>query len=389
GAVAMVQAVDLLMMFIALEIMSIAVYVLAAFLKDDPLSQEGALKYFLLGSFGSAFFLFGMVLIYGITGFVNLTHVAVILSNNSNNLFDRPEVLVALAMIMAGLLFKMAMVPFHMWTPDVYEGSPASVTGFMATMVKAAAFGAFMKVLFVGFTPMLSDSGNPALCSTINLAALGLYWKPVLWWLSLLTMFFGNLLAVSQQNLKRMLAYSSIAHAGYMALGILAGNDEGRMGVLFYLLSYALMNIGAFGVLYIIDGNERGAQTLEDYRGLGYKYPGLSFLMSLFLVSMAGLPPTAGFFAKFYVFSAVIKNGYLLLAALGILTSAIGAYYYLRVLYILYMKEPAREVSAGAVALPSMLVLVVAAIGVLYLGVLPEGLADIAYAAQKSLSIIF
>ncbi|MGQ9745573.1 MAG: NADH-quinone oxidoreductase subunit N [Dissulfurimicrobium sp.] len=386
GAMAMIQSIDLLMMFIALEIMSIAIYVLAAFLKDDPFSQEGALKYFLLGSFGSAFFLFGVVLLYGITGFINLTHIAVILSSG---LFGKPEVLIALAMIMVGLFFKMAMVPFHMWTPDVYEGSPSSVTGFMATMVKAVAFGAFIKVLFVGFTPILSESGNSAFCPTINLAVLGLYWKPVLWWLSLLTMFFGNFLAVSQQNVKRMLAYSSIAHAGYMALGILAGNDEGRMGVLFYLFSYTLMNIGAFGVLYIIDGNERKAQTLEDYRGLGYKYPGLSFLMSLFMVSMAGLPPTAGFIAKFYVFAAVIKEGYFLLAALGILTSVIGAYYYLRVLYMLYMKESSREIVAGPIAIPAMLALVVAAIGVLYLGVQPEGLASVTNLAQRSLSMIF
>ena len=386
GTVAMVQAIDLLMTFIALEIMSLAVYVLAAFLKDDRMSQEGALKYFLLGSFGSAFFLFGVVLIYGITGTVNLARIAVILSAG---LFDKPAVLIALAMIMAGLFFKMAMVPFHMWTPDVYEGSPSSVTGFMATVVKAGAFGVFIKILTVAFSPMLSNSGNPVFCPTVNLAVLGLYWKPVLWWLSLLTMFFGNFLAVSQQNIKRMLAYSSIAHAGYMALGILAGNGDGRMGVLFYLFSYTLMSLGAFGVLYIIDGNERCAQTIEDYKGLGYKYPGLSFLMSLFLVSMAGLPPTVGFIAKFYVFAAVIKEGYLLLAALGILTSAIGAYYYLRVIYMLYMKDPSRDFALGRVTAPTALALLAAALGVIYLGVQPEGLANIANMAQKSLSIVF
>jgi len=202
-------------------------------------------------------------------------------------------------------------------------------------------------------------------------------------------MFIGNLVAVSQTNVKRMLAYSSIAHAGYMALGIIAGNDEGRMGVLFYLFTYSLMNLGAFGVLFLIDGKERGAQTLEDYQGLGYRFPGLSFLMSLFLVAMAGLPPTGGFIAKFYVFSAAIKEGYLLLAALGILTSAIGAYYYLRVIYMLYMKEPVRQVEPGPAAVPAVVVLIAAAIGIIYLGVLPEDLAVIADTAQRSLALVF
>ncbi len=386
GVIAFIQSVDLLMMFIALEVMSLAVYVLAAFLKHDRLSQEGALKYFLLGSFGSAFFLFGVALLYGLTGTVNLTRIATVLAAG---LFARPAVLVALAMIMAGLFFKMAMVPFHMWTPDVYEGSPSVVTGFMATAVKAGAFGVFIKVLSVAFTPILSHSGQPDFYNTVNLAALGVYWKPVLWWVALLTMFFGNLIAVSQQNVKRMLAYSSIAHAGYMALGILAANDEGRMGVLFYLLSYTLMNLGAFGVLYILDGEERQAQTLDDYRGLGYKYPFLSFLMALFLVAMAGLPPTAGFIGKFYVFSAAIKEGYLLLAALGVMTSVIAAYYYLRVIYMLYMKDPVREVQAGPIYGTTIVAIIFAALGILYLGILPEGMARVADVAQKSLSMVF
>jgi NADH-quinone oxidoreductase subunit N len=386
GTIALVQSVDLLMMFIALEVMSLAIYVLAAFLKDDRMSQEGALKYFLLGSFGSAFFLFGVALLYGLTGTVNLSEIATILSGG---ILHRPEVLIALAMVMSGLFFKMALVPFHMWTPDVYEGSPSVITGFMATAVKAGAFGVFIKVLAVTFTPMLSYSGDPAYFSTVALAGLGAYWKPVLWWLALFSMFFGNLIAVSQQNVKRMLAYSSIAHAGYMLLGILAGNDEGRTGVLFYLFSYTLMNMGAFGVLYVLDGQERKAQTLEDYQGLGFKYPTLSFLMALFLVAMSGLPPTAGFIGKFYVFSAAIKEGYLLLAALGVLTSCMGAYYYLRVVYMLYMKDPVKDVVPGQVGLSTIVALIFTAIGILYFGVLPEGLAHVADVAQKSLSMVF
>ncbi|RUM88766.1 MAG: NADH-quinone oxidoreductase subunit N [Thermodesulfatator sp.] len=386
GAVGLVQSVDLLMMFITLEVMSLAIYALAAFLKDNQFSQEGALKYFLLGSFGSAIFLFGVALIYGVTGTINLTNIA---QSISGGLYENPAILLAFVMLTAGLFFKMAMVPFHMWTPDVYEGSPSVVTGFMATAVKAAAFGVFVKLLFVSFTPMLSHSGQPDFSTTVNLSALGAYWKPVIWWSALLTMFFGNLLAVSQQNVKRMLAYSSIAHAGYMALGILAANGDGRMGILFYLFAYTLMNFGAFGVIYIIDGKERCAQTLDDYRGLGYKYPSLGFLMGLFLVAMAGLPPTAGFIAKFYVFSAAIKEGYFLLAALGILTSVIGAYYYLRVIYMMYMKEEIRDVVRGPIAGPTVIALVITALGVIYLGILPERLADIANIAQQSLAMIF
>lgn len=386
GTVAMLQSVDLLMMFITLEIMSLGVYVLAAYLKDDRASQEAAFKYFLLGSFGSAFFLFGVALIYGLTGVVNISKIAVLFSRG---LFERPDTLIPLALIMCGLFFKMAMVPFHMWTPDVYEGSPSVVTGFMATTVKAGAFGIFLKIISVAFGPVLYESGQPIFAGAHRLAVLAVYWGPVLWWVSLLTMFIGNLAAVAQTNVKRMLAYSSIAHAGYMALGILAANEEGRMGVLFYLFSYTLMNLGAFGVLYLIDGRERNAQTLEDYRGLGYRNPGLSFLMALFLVAMAGLPPTAGFIGKFYVFSAAIKEGYLLLAALGVLTSVIGAYYYLRVIYMLYMKDAVRDVEPGPIGLPTAVALIAAAIGVLYLGIMPEGLTRIADAAQQSLSLVF
>ncbi len=387
GTVAFIQSVDLLMMFITLEIMSIAVYALAAFLKECRQSQEAALKYFFLGSFGSAFFLFGMALLYGFSGSVNISVIA--RSISANGLFTQAPVLIALCMILVGLFFKMAMVPFHMWTPDVYEGSPSVVTGFMATAVKAAAFGVFIKVLFVTFTPLLSQGGNSANSITANLVALGAYWKPVLWWTALLTMFIGNLLAVSQKNLKRMLAYSSIAHAGYMALGILAANAEGRAGVLFYLVAYTLMTLGAFGVLYIIDGVERRAQTLDDYKGIGFKYPGLAFLMSLFLVAMAGLPPTAGFVAKFYVFAAAIKEGYMLLAALGIITSVFGLYYYLRVIWMMYMETVERDVVPADMGAPALVAIVIAAVGVMYFGVLPESLSDMAQVAQQGLAAIF
>jgi len=386
GTVALVQSTDLLMMFIALEVMSIAVYVLAAYLKYDEKSVEGALKYFLLGSFGSAFFIFGMALLFGLTGSVKLPEITKVISGG---LAGDPVVYIALAMLMGGMLFKMAMVPFHMWTPDVYEGSPAIITGFMATAVKAGAFAIFIKVVFVTFSPLMATSGSPEFAGAVTLAALPVCWKGLLWWAALLTMFVGNLVAVSQTNIKRMLAYSSIAHAGYMALGLIAATDEGRMGVLFYLACYTLMNLGAFGVLYIIDGRERNAQTLDDYAGLGFKYPALAFLMSLFLVAMAGLPPTAGFTSKFYVLSAAVREGYYILAALGMLTSVMGLYYYLRVVWYMYFKESERDVVAGPLPLSTTIALVVTALGVLYLGMMPEGLSRVAMAAQQSLVSIF
>lgn len=386
GTIALIQSTDLLMMFIALEVMSIAVYVLAAYLKHDEKSVEGALKYFLLGSFGSAFFIFGMALLYGLTGSVVLPEIAKTLSTG---LYQDPAVLIALSMLMAGMFFKMAIVPFHMWTPDVYEGSPSIITGFMATAVKAGAFAIFIKVLFIVFSPLLVGSERIGLASLSNLSSLPAFWQPVLWWAALLSMFFGNLIAVSQTNIKRMLAYSSIAHAGYMTLGLIAASDEGRMGVLFYLACYTLMNLGAFGVVYIIDGRERNAQTLDDYAGLGFKYPGLAFLMSLFLVAMAGLPPTAGFTSKFYVLSAAVKEGYFTLAALGMLTSVMGLYYYLRVIWYMYFRDSVREVAPVQMPLSTTIALIASALCVLYFGMLPEGLSNIAMAAQQSLISIF
>ena len=386
GTIALVQSTDLLMMFIALEVMSIAVYVLAAYLKHDERSVEGALKYFLLGSFGSAFFIFGMALLFGLTGSVKLPEIA---KSLSVGLSGDPVVYIALAMLMAGMFFKMAMVPFHMWTPDVYEGSPAVITGFMATAVKAGAFAIFIKVVFITFSPLLASGGSPEFASVVNLSSLPVCWKTVLWWAALLTMLFGNMIAVSQTNIKRMLAYSSIAHAGYMALGLVAATDEGRMGVLFYLACYTIMNLGAFGVVYIIDGRERNAQTLDDYAGLGFKYPALAFLMSLFMVAMAGLPPTAGFTSKFYVLSAAIKEGYYILAALGMLTSVMALFYYLRVVWYMYFRDAEREIVPGTISLSTAIGLVVTALGVLYFGMLPEGLSQVAMVAQQSLASIF
>ncbi len=386
GSLAMVQAVDLLMMFIALETMSLAVYVLAGYLKGYARSQEAAFKYFLLGCFGSSFILFGMAFLYGLTGSLNLAHIAAKLAEGH---YQNIMAMAGLALICAGFFFKSALVPFHMWTPDVYEGSPSVVTGYMATAVKAAAFATFIKILTICFTPLLSQTGEGMFIDTGALAVFVPYWKNTLVVVSFLTMLLGNLLGVIQRNVKRMLAYSSIAHAGYIALGVLAGDDLGRTAVIFYLAVYTLMNLGAFGIVYLFDQYEGQAQELPDYAGLAYKYPVLSALMAIFMFAMAGVPPMAGFAGKFYLFAAAIKSGYLLLAAMGIRTSAIGAYYYLRVIVYLYMKEPEREVKRGPVAIAPALAIAATAIGIIYLGIRPDTLYAVAEVAQKSILYIF
>ncbi|WP_456434325.1 NADH-quinone oxidoreductase subunit N [Thermosulfuriphilus sp.] len=386
GSLAMVQAVDLLMMFIALETMSLAVYVLAGYLKGNARSQEAAFKYFLLGCFGSSFILFGMAFLYGLTGSLNLADIAAKLAEGH---YQNIMAMAGLALICAGFFFKVAFAPFHMWTPDVYEGSPSVVTGYMATAVKAAAFATFLKILTICFTPLLSTTGEGKFIDTAVLEVFVPYWKTTLVIVSFLTMLIGNLLGIIQQNIKRMLAYSSIAHAGYIGLGILAGDELGRTAVIFYLAVYTLMNLGAFGIVFLFDQYEGQAQELPDYAGLAYKYPVLSALMAIFMFAMAGVPPMAGFAGKFYLFAAAIKSGYLLLAAVGILTSAIGAYYYLRVIIYLYMREPEKEVIRGQVAIAPAVAIAATAIGIIYLGLRPDTLYAVAEAAQKSILYIF
>jgi len=379
GAMLMGMSADLVLLFLGLETLSIPLYILATFFKRRPASQEAGLKYFLLGAFSSALFLYGIALVYGATGTTQLEGV---LSGLPEALGRAPGLVYAgLGLLIVGLGFKAAAVPFHTWAPDVYEGAPTSVTAFMAVAAKAAAFAAFLRVLLEAFPPT-------------RLPELAAAWAPLIALLAALTMVLGNVVAVVQLNLKRLLAYSSIAHAGYLLIALVAMGAgtpataaDAMAGLLFYLLVYTLMTLGAFGAVVVAEGEGRGENpSLRDLAGLGARHPWLAGMIALFLVSLAGLPPTAGFFAKFYVFKAAIEAGPLGLAVaiVGVLTSVISVYYYLRVAYYAVVARPAaadadveRPFYASG---PVWVGLGVAALLVLALGLYPtwvvEGLAQ-------------
>ncbi len=364
GMMIMAAGADLIVIFIGLETLSIAIYVLAGFLLSDIRSNEASLKYFLLGAFSSAFLLYGIALTYGATGSTNLKVIASFLE--SHTLLANVTMTVATAMLIVGFGFKVASVPFHMWTPDVYEGAPTSVTAFMSVGVKAAAFAAFVRVFLYAFP------------------SLAVNYTGILWVLAVLTMTLGNLVAIVQTNIKRMLAYSSIAHAGYILVAMVAASELGTASILYYVLAYAFMNLGAFGV--VIQYGRQGEENLhlEDYCGMGPKYPLLAAAMAIFMFSLAGIPPTAGFVGKFYIFSAAVKAGYVGLAIIGVLNSAASVYYYLNVTVKIYMKEPVRDISL--ISSTAMTVaLVVAVVGVLAVGIYPSPYLQLARQAVKML----
>lgn len=366
GMMLMGQATDLLVIFLALETMSIAVYILTGMRRDQQQSTEAAFKYFLLGAFASAFFLYGIAFLYGVTGTTNIERLSTAIAAQSMS--GNPMILLGIGMLIIGFCFKIGAVPFHMWTPDAYEGAPSVVTAFMSTGVKAAAVAAFVRVFLKGLDPMIAD------------------WAPVLWWIAAATMIVGTVVGVAQTSLKRMLAYSSIAHGGYILAGIVAGNDVGKAAILFYLAAYAITNLGAFGVIALLGTRERANDDLRDYAGLWYTHPVIATLMTFFLLSLGGFPPTAGFIAKWYVFSAAVGAGYYGLAIIGVLSSVVSVFFYLRIVVMMYMTErDARPVPAPipAVALAG---LILSVIGVLYLGVLPTKVIDF---AQASISTIF
>ncbi|MDP2054020.1 MAG: NADH-quinone oxidoreductase subunit N [Acidobacteriota bacterium] len=366
GMMLMGQATDLLVIFLALETMSIAVYVLTGIRREQQQSTEAAFKYFLLGAFASSFFLYGVAFLYGVTGSTNLDRIGSVIAAQSMS--GNPMILLGVGLLIVGFAFKVAAVPFHMWSPDVYEGAPAVVTGFMSTGVKAAAVAAFVRVFLSALEPMIAD------------------WAPVLWAIAAATMILGTVVGVAQTSLKRMLAYSSIAHGGYILAGLVAGNDVGKAAILFYLAAYALTNLGAFGVIALLGTRERANDDLRDYAGLFKSHPALAVLMTFFLLSLGGFPPTAGFIAKWYVFSAAIGSGYYGLAIIGVLSSVVSVFFYLRIVVMMFMTDrDARPVPAPITGL-AMSGLVLALVGVLYLGVLPTAVIDF---AQASISTIF
>ncbi len=360
GMMLMASAAHMVVLFIGLEIMSIALYVLAGIMRKDLRANEAAMKYFLLGAFSSGFFLYGISLIYGATGEMTLFKIGIYLQENSaTSLFW-----IGLSLMMVGFLFKISAVPFHQWTPDVYEGSPTPSTALMSTASKAAAFTALITVV-LNVSSQTENNSN---------------WIFALSTIAVLTMVVGNIAALSQDNLKRMLAFSSIAHAGYMLVGIVAGSDAGYSAVLYYALVYSLMNIGAFGVIALIE-QQRELTSASDYAGLFKEKPLLAGVMALFMLSLTGIPPFGGFIGKYKLFAAAVESGLSWLAVVGVLASAVSAYYYLRVVVFMFMREPQAENQFEGVVLNPTLVLI--ALLVFLLGIFPTGMLRFAGEAMK------
>jgi NADH-quinone oxidoreductase subunit N len=350
---------DLLVIFIALEIMSLGVYVMTGLRRASEQGAEAAFKYFVLGAFSSAFFLYGIAMAYAVTGTTKLDEIGLRVASMALE----PNVLIVLAMILllVGFAFKVSAVPFHMWTPDVYQGAPTLVTGFMSTGIKAAAFAAFVRVFLSALEPLRVE------------------WVPVLSAIAGLTMILGSVVGVAQTNVKRMLAYSSIAHAGYLLIGLVAANSAGKAAILFYLVAYAVTNLGAFGVLAALSSPDRPHDDIRDFVGLGRDRPGLAAMLTVFLLSLGGFPPTVGFVAKWYIFSAAVQEHLIALAILGVLTSVVSVFFYLRVVVMMYMVDdrdaPGHRPAVPAVAMAGMLI---ALVTVFVLGAMPGGLLSIA-----------
>ena len=355
GMMLMASARDLVILFLGIELMSLCLYVLAGFSRTRIESTESALKYFLLGAFATGFLLYGIALVYGVTGTTNLPAIAMTMSEYTGN----PVFLIGAAMLIIALSFKVAAVPFHMWAPDVYEGAPTTVTAFMATGAKAAAFGALVTVFGESF-----HYAGSAINQVLAVIAAG-------------SMIVGNVTAVAQNNIKRMLAYSSIAHAGYILAGVAAGNAEGKTGVLFYLAAYLAMNLGAFGIVTMVEGGDPSRVTFDSYAGLSKKRPYLAALMALFMFSLSGLPPMAGFFGKYYVFLAAVKADMTWLAIIGVLTSLVSAYYYLRLVVVMFFKEGEGDLETAPTK-AALVAVTIAAFFVLQLGLYPSFVVDIA-----------
>jgi NADH-quinone oxidoreductase subunit N len=350
---------ELIMMFIGLEISSIATYILAGYLRDDKRNNESALKYFLLGSFATAFLLYGVAWIYGITGSTNLVEIRRVLT--TGNLESMSLVGVSAALMFVGFAFKISAAPFQVWAPDVYQGAPAPVAAFMSAGPKAAAFAIFIRVYMTAFEPISSR------------------WEPIVWITALATMTVGNFAALTQTNIKRLLAYSSIAHAGYVLVAVTTHSQIGTQAAMFYLASYAFMNIGAFAVVTHFARQGERYLEIDQMAGLAYRQPMTAAMMVIFLLSLIGVPLTAGFFGKFYVFKAALDANLVWLTVLGLLNSAVAAYYYLRIIVVMYMQEPTAS-TEGLQPLSAGLktALLASAVATVLLGVFPSLVLDFA-----------
>jgi NADH-quinone oxidoreductase subunit N len=359
GMMLMTSAIELVLIFIALEISSISTYILAGFRRRAAESAESSLKYFLLGSFATAFFLYGVAMVFGATGTTNVYRIAEVLTTQHSVV-----VYLAVALMFVGLGFKVASAPFHIWTPDVYEGAPAPVVGFMSTGPKAAAFAVLLRVLFA--------TGAP-----------GWFW--MVWISAVLSMCIGNIGALVQNNVKRLLAYSSIAHAGYLLVAFAAAQTTGISAAIFYAASYAAMNVGAFAIVAHLSGRGERYVTLEDYSGLGRRSPLIAAMLTIFLISLIGIPITGGFFAKFYVFSAALQSNLVGLTIIGVINSVIATYYYLRVIVYMYMRDEGIEAPVARMPASLSTAVAISLIATIYLGVLPNRVLTNAIRAAQDL----
>jgi NADH-quinone oxidoreductase subunit N len=358
GMMIMAAGVDLLAIYIGLELMSLSIYALVGFVKRDPKSIEAAMKYFLMGSFASGILLYGLALLYGLTGSTQLD----VMTTQIENIGTNPALILAIVMLVGGFGFKIAAVPFHMWAPDVYEGAPHSVVGFISVGSKAAAFAGLMRIFLEALAPAKAQ------------------WAPLLWAVSVLSMIIGTLVAIAQSNIKRMLAYSSVASAGYMLIGVITGTQIGLASVLVYAMAYVFMNVGAFALVVLLCRRGERGDTIAEFTGLARVSPVASASMVIFFLSLTGLPPTAGFVGKFYLFAAAIQAGYIGLAVIGVLSSAISLYYYFSVVMQMYMQEAPKERGISPTpGLGAALILMVA--GTLVFGIFPGPLINAATAA--------
>jgi NADH-quinone oxidoreductase subunit N len=364
GMMIMAGGIDLITSFIGLETMAVSFYILAGFIKPNPRSNEAAVKYFLLGAFSLGILLYGMSILYGLSGTTNLRAMATIFATREAD----PLIILAVILVVAGMGFKIAAVPFHMWAPDVYEGAPTPITAFLSVGSKAASFAMLLRIFLEGLPSLAED------------------WRLLFEILAMVTMTVGNVAALTQTNLKRMLAYSSIAHAGYLLIGVVAGTPRGVSAMLIYLAVYTFMQLGAFAVILVMRRKDVVGDELKDFSGLAFRHPFAAFAMLLFMLSLGGIPPTAGFMGKFWLFSAAVESGYIWLAVIGVLNSAISLYYYLRLVVFMYLKK---ETSGSEPTVDGSLALTlgVAVAATLVLGVYPRLLFELAELSARSMGL--
>ena len=356
GMMIMASGLDLLSIYVGMELQALCIYVLTGFIRKEKRSNEAALKYVILGSVSSGIFLYGLSLVYGITGTTQLTDMAAALGSGGAH---DPALVLATVFLVTGLLFKVGAVPLHMWVPDVYEGAPTTITAFMSVAAKAAAFAILLRIFLDAMAPVAE------------------IWVVVVAVIAVLTMALGSFVALVQTNIKRMLAYSSIAHAGFVLLGLVAGGPDGVASVMLYLLIYAFMNLGIFAIIIMMNTGDVSGEAIEDYAGFAKSHRGLALLMLIFLFSLASIPPTAGFFAKFYILVALVEQGYVGLAVIAVLLSAVAAFFYIRIVMLMYMKEEARPFDLALT--PSLrLAIAITAAGTVGIGLLPSWFLDLA-----------